>query len=271
MTNKHIEKNVSKEQPVVKEAIPTTSSYLIEPNPLAEAIENALGDDMIPYAAGFYLPGSAIPVIMPGQSVFRRKGRALTAMPGPTELLPAAGDSLYDATGHLLVDAADLKKLSHEPYVAAQGQAVLQVLIEETLHNHFQLKGPEAIVFDVLTRVMVPPLPSVINARFEEMLEDSEDSLTRLGGFAFGGSFKRLVIGRRARAEREVQQGRVENAYARIDGVFADTRNAIKEFLGPNPWLMHNLVMRPSSWAIEKTIDYRIYDWERRTASGEWA
>lgn len=54
----------------------------------------------------------------------------------------------------------------------------------------------------------------------------------------------------------------------------AETMNPIRrqvvDFIGQDEWVMH--FARPHGWEIivDKSIDYRIYDWERRMRSGEW-
>lgn len=52
----------------------------------------------------------------------------------------------------------------------------------------------------------------------------------------------------------------------------SDLRRQVIDFMGDDPWIMHFLRERGMGHDIlvDKSIDYRIYDWERRMRSGEW-
>jgi len=51
-----------------------------------------------------------------------------------------------------------------------------------------------------------------------------------------------------------------------------EVRTEVAKFVGDDHWVMH-YYCRQGLWdyAIEKTVDFRIYDWERRMKSGEWS
>lgn len=51
-----------------------------------------------------------------------------------------------------------------------------------------------------------------------------------------------------------------------------EVRTEIVKFVGDDHWVIH-YYSRQGLWdyAVEKTVDFRIYDWERRMQSGEWS
>jgi hypothetical protein len=48
------------------------------------------------------------------------------------------------------------------------------------------------------------------------------------------------------------------------------TLNEVKQFMGPDKWVIHLVRRSYLDLVVEKTVDYRIYDWTRRMQSGEW-
>lgn len=46
--------------------------------------------------------------------------------------------------------------------------------------------------------------------------------------------------------------------------------NILRSFLGDDRWIMHFTQAQGRSALVEKSIDYRIYDWTSRIASKEW-
>lgn len=61
--------------------------------------------------------------------------------------------------------------------------------------------------------------------------------------------------------------------YDRLENLLMDLRLAIVEFIGNTPddkWVIHFVKKKGHDLIVEKTIDFRIHDWIRRTNSGEW-
>jgi hypothetical protein len=71
-------------------------------------------------------------------------------------------------------------------------------------------------------------------------------------------------------------RGMKDNEYAQqmVNSVFEYSRECmqhIRQFSGGNPWMMHDIVVDNSSVIqIHQMGDFRIHDWERRMASGQW-
>jgi hypothetical protein len=55
-----------------------------------------------------------------------------------------------------------------------------------------------------------------------------------------------------------------------LDTILRELKTDIRQFIGADDWVMHFVKMRGSDLYVEKTIDFRIYDWTRRTKGGEW-
>ena len=66
------------------------------------------------------------------------------------------------------------------------------------------------------------------------------------------------------------QWRQTEEVYEHLRGMMIDCRTDIKVFLGHDHWIMHFVRVRGFDIYIEKSIDYRIYDWTRRKQAGEF-
>lgn len=54
-------------------------------------------------------------------------------------------------------------------------------------------------------------------------------------------------------------------------GMLSEIQDQVRQFVGKDRWVMHFVKdWGTSDFIIEKTIDYRIYDWQRKMTSGEW-
>lgn len=63
-----------------------------------------------------------------------------------------------------------------------------------------------------------------------------------------------------------------DNILTRASGLLMNTRQAVSDFLGDDHWVIHFYGrLDAQSYIVEKTIDYRIADWERRMKTGEWS
>lgn len=63
------------------------------------------------------------------------------------------------------------------------------------------------------------------------------------------------------------------NQIAFVDPLWLAIQPALLEakiFMGSDPWVMYLVSQENTDVKIERTIDFRIYDWSRRMASGEW-
>jgi hypothetical protein len=61
-----------------------------------------------------------------------------------------------------------------------------------------------------------------------------------------------------------------EGVLNRATDLLLDIRSEVVSFVGRDHWIMHFYGRQGRDYIIEKTIDFRIYDWERRMESGEW-
>lgn len=56
----------------------------------------------------------------------------------------------------------------------------------------------------------------------------------------------------------------------RLSDLTLDLRYDTRQFVGQDLWVIHIHSQRGRDIVVEKTVDFRIFDWERRMASGEW-
>lgn len=58
--------------------------------------------------------------------------------------------------------------------------------------------------------------------------------------------------------------------FERIYSIIMDIRTDVRNFLGKDPWIIHFFEEYQTDFVIKKSIDFRIYDWNRRTNNGTW-
>lgn len=56
----------------------------------------------------------------------------------------------------------------------------------------------------------------------------------------------------------------------RATDLLLDIRMQVVNFVGADRWVMHFYGFHGRDFVVEKTVDFRVYDWERRMLSGEW-
>ena len=61
-----------------------------------------------------------------------------------------------------------------------------------------------------------------------------------------------------------------QEVLGRASDLLLDMRSDLQRFLGNDHWVMHFHHRCGNDYAVEKTIDFRIFDWERRMKDGEW-
>ncbi len=62
-----------------------------------------------------------------------------------------------------------------------------------------------------------------------------------------------------------------EQLLVRATDLLLDMRTGLTRFLGDDHWVLHYYSRQGMDFLVEKTVDFRIYDWERRMRSGEWS
>jgi hypothetical protein len=75
----------------------------------------------------------------------------------------------------------------------------------------------------------------------------------------------------------EMLQPYIKDEYTELDDLccainshLSELGQQIREFVGTNQWVMHFARWKGTEVWIEKSIDFRIYDWQRRMAAGDW-
>lgn len=68
----------------------------------------------------------------------------------------------------------------------------------------------------------------------------------------------------------QAQYAQTEDLLDQLAEFLRETRQQVVEFIGDDKWVVHFHSTRGAEIVVEKTIDFRILDWERRINSGEW-
>lgn len=61
------------------------------------------------------------------------------------------------------------------------------------------------------------------------------------------------------------------NLKSSIHELLAETSRQVREFIGDDRWVIHFCSTLSGDLLIEKSIDWRIWDWEKRMSTGEWS
>lgn len=58
--------------------------------------------------------------------------------------------------------------------------------------------------------------------------------------------------------------------FEQLSSMLIELRTDLRMFMGQNHWIMHFFKTCGPDFYVRKTIDYRIFDWERRMQDGSW-
>lgn len=70
--------------------------------------------------------------------------------------------------------------------------------------------------------------------------------------------------------KKEVDDKVFQEILREIKEQYADTKSVIREFMGKHDWHLYFVKLKGSTITIQKSIDYRAYDWMCRMESKEW-
>lgn len=100
----------------------------------------------------------------------------------------------------------------------------------------------------------------IIYAFIEEILNDNS-AWSRLESCTLEAVLKKFILPEHHGNTRLI---------SRMIDTMLDIQNDVMQFLGKDKWIMHFLKMNRTDIFIERSIDFRIFDWNRRMASKEW-
>lgn len=67
-----------------------------------------------------------------------------------------------------------------------------------------------------------------------------------------------------------IEDEALESIMGAIKEQYADTRTVIQDFMGKHDWHLYFIKIKGGTVTIQKSIDYRAYDWMCRMESKEW-
>lgn len=227
--------------------IPTTAAILFDPLSMARTIENTANADWVDYPDGFYLPGLSYPSIKPGETYIIQDpfGNKVAASFSKIEDLQKCKDTVYNSAGTLLVvGKLHHNKLKEQPHVPVHGLRCIDAAIADTLDARAQWRPARQL--------------HRIEHELEKMLKFPDEAIWH----------------HLSRTEREHRRDNHRETIAdvarQVDNIITDLRNEVQAFIGDDEWVMHFLNNRGRDRVIEKTIDFRVYDWTLKTRSKEW-
>lgn len=139
-------------------------------------------------------------------------------------------DAVYDAAGEIIVEKVELPALSKRPTIPYRGICMTRDVAEH--------------IVSTLSRWEINnnySLRSVLHAHMSETWIATHTT------------------------------DEIDDAVSTLGAHFMGLREEIRRFVGNDGWIMHFV----TTWGrtaikIEKTVDYRIWDWEHRMRNGEW-
>lgn len=75
----------------------------------------------------------------------------------------------------------------------------------------------------------------------------------------------------RVHLKKEVSDEQFQEIVREIKEQYSETKSAVREFMGKHDWHLYFVKIKGSTVTIQKSIDYRVYDWMCRMESKEWA
>lgn len=213
-------------------SFPVKSTFLYDMRDLAQQIESRFAQCLLPATKGIYVLGREKPVMIPTQQYFRRETDKTT---GQSVSVLVCG--IHDIKGDIFnIDAELVLSSRIKPqYLSETPQVpVIGMKIIEICMNRLVMSK------SAFSRGTTPSLKDILEPfLLPEM-------------YAFNN------------------QALLDDVCEALDTMMLDLKTDIRQFLGADDWIMHFVKTRNHDLVVEKTIDFRIHDWMRRTASGDW-
>lgn len=225
-----------------------TKQLLLDAKPVAEEIEARFGLYLLPPDCGLYLPTSLQPVMRAHEQYYQ-----LMPVEGnlPTvEKIHVQADikgAVYNLDAERVVPAGQVKRLSAQPQLPVRGLQVVFAAVDHTLRQHAAwAKKPVGHCGAFLAEYL--------KEDYHQCLPEDEADLEFLR--RKGYPLQRLQRNSELREQ--------------LTDALVEIREQVRQFIGQDRWVMHFHYAQGLDIVVDKTIDFRIFDWERRMASGGW-
>lgn len=219
---------------------------------IAVEIEERVGHILKPQPEGLFIFGQIEPAMEVGKVYYRKEFQRVVGhwnedMQRVIEIKVGIDDPIisdvYNQDGVVVIRAAQKKLLSRKAPLPTRGLEVITVIVDYLVSNHF-VQGKSQF------STMEEAIASVIHPEARMQYLRSSDHIVATGNRA--------------------QYFNVTVPLGMIQEICDDIIQRITAFLGEDKWVMCFHRSEGEHISIEKTIDFRIYDWMRRTNSGEW-
>lgn len=210
--------------------IPIKSMYLVDTINIACALETIAPDALLPFKPGVYMAGKVDPILHADQKYHQVIDDPNTGMCVELPVV-SIDDILGVVLNHnnaVVINARTAKHkasyLTTHPTVPARGIRIVSDVVFSTIRAHAAWEPEHKFCMRTL-------LQSHLKEEYQGYLHQAYK-----GELDLVGLFENAVV---------------------------DLRSEVRAFLGSDKWIMHAQRERGTDIIIEKSIDYRIYQWEQ--------
>lgn len=211
---------------------PVRKRLILDPIGPAWQVENTFARYLKPRLLGLWLPNRTTPTMVPGGLYFRSdKGQLEAVADFTAQALRALKGDILNLDGEVVLPAAIRLLLKDEPTLPVRGLEIVHGFVDKVLTG--------------LSRQWCRRAPPDLTVLWQEQLQ----------------------------AEAFHSHEELLDVVDAINSMLGHLSHQIVEFVGyseDDKWVMHFQKTVGTDIHIERSIDFRVYDWSRRTNKGEW-
>lgn len=249
-----------------------TGTLILDLGDHIEAIEAVAGAYMLPNPEGLFLPGQCEPVLYKDRPYFYAD-HAIDNVVIPRRLtsLDMITQDVYDGEANLVVAKSQLRLLKPKARYSMRARNMLVEIIDHLIRNHARWSGTQAHVRKHANA------HAAIRPFLLEQFQRSGVLVEGVFQYPTDPNHPMFVWGKAG----DIEQVQMEFASAEekanfyvseeiCDAIMLHLQELVEQllrFLGPDRWIMHFVKVNNTTLTVERTIDFRIYDWMRRFGS----
>lgn len=224
----------------------TTKLMVEDLRVICENIEAIASACLYPARSGLWFPGQLTPVIEENQPYFindPKRSLGVKATPG---VLP-----------QIILSANEAQQLGKPVFIDEPKQITGDV---------YNVKLEIVLLRDMARFLRTKPS---INPVIQRMVQDCVQQLVdEMSAWRNHDSYRNRVVSSKISYAKSIgpyllPQYRADEVVAMIEDQMLGMTKRIMDFIGDDGWIMHFVNVRGSRLSIEKTTDYRIFDWMR--------